>query len=238
MKFQLLPPASEGWGKVIFSVCSHLRGGGVTCPGLDGGRGYPIQVWMVGGYPISGLGWGVPHLRSGVGGYPISGQRVPHLRFGMGGTPSQVWGGGYPISGLGWGVPHLRYRGDTSARSGYGGVPRVPLPDRSRWWGGTQGTPTIKTWLGYPPPTIKTWLGYSPPWDGVPPTIKTWLGYPHPGMGYPPTHPHPWDGYPPQHGTGYPPTWPPPRQSSIASTCYAAGGVPLAFTQEDFLVLN
>ena len=27
------------------------------------------------------------------------------------------------------------------------------------------------------------------------------------------------------------------RQSSIASTCYAAGGVPLAFTQGDFLVL-
>ena len=26
-------------------------------------------------------------------------------------------------------------------------------------------------------------------------------------------------------------------QSRIASTCYAAGGVPLAFTQEDFLVL-
>ena len=29
---------------------------------------------------------------------------------------------------------------------------------------------------------------------------------------------------------------PPIRQSSIASTCYAAGGMPLAFTQEDFLV--
>ena len=27
------------------------------------------------------------------------------------------------------------------------------------------------------------------------------------------------------------------RQSSIASSCYAAGGVPLAFTQEDFLVV-
>ena len=29
---------------------------------------------------------------------------------------------------------------------------------------------------------------------------------------------------------------PPIAQSSIASTCYAVGGVPLAFTQEDFLV--
>ena len=36
---------------------------------------------------------------------------------------------------------------------------------------------------------------------------------------------------------GYTPP-PPIRQSSIASTCYAAGGMPLAFTQEDFLVLQ
>ena len=40
-------------------------------------------------------------------------------------------------------------------------------------------------------------------------------------------------GYPDQVWMGYPP---PIRQSSIASTCYAVGGVPLAFTQEDFLV--
>ena len=87
-----LPPASEGWGKVIFSVCSHLQGGG---------------------YPISGLR-GVPHLRSGVphlrseGGYPISGQGVPHLR-------SE---GGYPISGLRWGGGTLaRSGGGTMARS-------------------------------------------------------------------------------------------------------------------------
>ena len=48
-------------------------------------------------------------------------------------------------------------------------------------------------------------------------------GYPHPGMEYPPT----WDGVP--H---------PPRQSSIVSTCYAAGSMPLAFTQEDILVFQ
>ena len=35
------------------------------------------------------------------------------------------------------------------------------------------------------------------------------------------------------------PSLPPPiAQSSIASTCYAAGCVPLAFTQEDFLVVT
>ena len=66
-----LPPASEGWGKVLCSVCSSvhtLKGGGVPWPGLDGGGGggtparcgwgvplpgfdggvYPGQVWMVG----------------------------------------------------------------------------------------------------------------------------------------------------------------------------------------------
>ena len=40
-------------------------------------------------------------------------------------------------------------------------------------------------------------------------------------------------------GGGYP-GYPPPhsiRQSSIASTCYPAGGMPLAFTQENFLVI-
>ena len=48
----LLPPASEGWGKVIFSVCPHLQGG-YPVPGLDGGT--PSQVWT-GGYPILLMG--------------------------------------------------------------------------------------------------------------------------------------------------------------------------------------
>ena len=42
--------------------------------------------------------------------------------------------------------------------------------------------------------------------DGGVPPIQDWMGYPHPVR----------------------------RQISIASTCYAAGGMPLAFTQEDF----
>ena len=35
----LLPPASEGWGKVLLSVCQSTPrlGGGVPQPGLDGG---------------------------------------------------------------------------------------------------------------------------------------------------------------------------------------------------------
>ena len=48
------------------------------------------------------------------------------------------------------------------------------------------------------------------------------------GGGYPRSG---WSG-----GTqGNPPTM---RQNSRASTCYPAGGMPLAFTQEDFLVFN
>ena len=43
-------PPSEGWGKVIVSVCSHF-GGGV--PGLRFSGGYPIQPWTGGGYPVS-----------------------------------------------------------------------------------------------------------------------------------------------------------------------------------------
>ena len=38
-------------------------------------------------------------------------------------------------------------------------------------------------------------------------------------------------------GKGAPPCWPPPHRSNIACTCYAAVAMPLAFTQEDFLVV-
>ena len=67
---------------------------------------------------------------------------------------------------------------------------------------------------------------HGPGLDGVPP--RPGMGYPpRPGMGYPPG---PGTGYPPRPGMGYPPS------PSIASTCYAACSMPLAFTQEDFLV--
>ena len=92
-----------------------------------------------------------------------------------------------------------------------GGYP----PTRSGWWGrypirglDGRGRPPSQVWM----------MGW-----GVPPS-QVWMvgGTPHLGSG--------WWGVP----------WVPPpmRQSSIASTCYAAGGVPLAFTQEDFLVGN
>ena len=65
---QSLPPASEGWGKVIFSVCVlvHILTGGRDTPSQvrtgvlyqvqpdEGGGGtlYPRSQW---GYPIPGL---------------------------------------------------------------------------------------------------------------------------------------------------------------------------------------
>ena len=82
------------------------------------------------------------------------------------------------------------------------------VPRSMSGWGGTPS----QVWVGgYP----ITGLGGIPSqvWMGVPPTMTGW-GTPH----------HDWIGYPPI------------RQSSIVSTCYTAGGMPLAFTQEDFLV--
>ena len=62
-----LPPASKGWGKVIFSVCvsSHLDGEGGN-PSTDGGIPFPGQS---GRYPFPSWGGGTPF--PGPGGVPI-----------------------------------------------------------------------------------------------------------------------------------------------------------------------
>ena len=65
-------------------------------------------------------------------------------------------------------------------------------------------------------------------WGGVTPS-QVQLG----GGGYTRVPPiQDWIGYLPVQ------TPPPPSAISNVNTCYAAGGVPLAFTQEDFLVLR
>ena len=90
-KLTLLPPASQGWGKVIFSVyvsvhtstgggVPHLPMGGYPIPGQDGG--YPIPGPDRGQYPIIGPDGGIPHPRSGWG--------VPHPRSGQGYPPSRM----------------------------------------------------------------------------------------------------------------------------------------------------
>ena len=220
-----------------------MSGWGVPRPGLDGGGGYPGQVWMI-GYPIPGLdggrvpqpgldggvgtlslGWGVPQTGLDGGGVPQPGLDggVCTLSLG-GGTPARSgwWGGVYPIQGLGW-------------EGGYSGqfwmmgypIPWVGIPHpRSGWW---EDTPTRSGW----------WGGYPIPGVGGTPDRSGWGGVPQPGLdGGVGTLSLGWGGTPARTGWwgGDPPT-PPIRQSSIASTCHAAGGMPLAFTQEDFLVV-
>ena len=132
----------------------------------------------------------------------------------VGGYPIQVWMVG--------GVPHLRSEG---------GTPHHPDLDEVPPWDGVPPTPHLG-W-GTPHHPDLDWVPASQVWmvggtKGTPSTIQTLLGYP-PGMGTP--HPRPEMWYPPHHpeldGVSPQPT----RQSS-----YAAGGMPLAFTQEDFLV--
>ena len=161
------------------------------------------------------------------------------------GVPQSGLGGGYSIPGLaGGGVPHPRSGlgvGGPHPRSGWG-VPGVP-PNQVRMgypldlgWGTPldmgQGTPLD---LGWGTPSPRHGQGTPWTWDRVPP---------RPGTGYPPDLGR---GTPPDLGRGTPQTWdrvPPPTDlgwgtppPGIASTCYAAGGMPLAFTQEDLLVV-
>ena len=71
-------------------------------------------------------------------------------------------------------------------------------------------------------------------WVGGVPHLRSG-GYPM-SRGYPMSGAYPIYGGVPHVRGGTPSPGPPIAQSSIASTCYAAGGLPLAFTQEDFLV--
>ena len=138
-----VPPASERWGKVLFSVClsvhTSMRGGG-----------YPSQVWMVGGgYP--GMVWMV-----GAGGYPSQVWMMgwyPSQVWMVRGYSSQVWmvGGylGYPQPGLdGGGIPpgQVWMVGGTWV-SPEPGLDGVPPPTMTGW-----GTPPTMTGWGTTPP--------------------------------------------------------------------------------------
>ena len=154
-------------------------------------------------------------ISGGGGWYPISsldgGGGYTISGVDRGGTPFQVQVVWYPIPGLDRGVLH----------PADGGGEGYPIP-------GLDGGYRILLMGGYPhqrldevpPPQSKSKWGNSrlsrTGWGPIP-WVKEWLGYP-PLI-------EDWMGYPP-----------PISQSSIASTCFAADGMPLAFTQEDFLV--
>ena len=133
-------------------------------------------------------------------------------------SPHLDWGRGqYPIPGLDGGgtlgIPLARTRWGTP-RSGLDGG---TLPPARTGRGTTPG----QDWMGYPSPS-QDWMGLShlarTGWGIPPPPGLDGLHTPPSQLGL--------DGITPA----------PIRQSSIASTCYAAVGMPLAFTQEDFLV--
>ena len=144
----------------------------------------------------------------------------PPFRGGGGGTPSQVceWGG-YPIPGVG---------GGTLSQVWVEGVPRP------RSGGVPQPGTVLSTSCSSLSQRVQHRGLLRPEWDYF--QVQVWMvggGTPIPCQG---VH---WPGldgggYPIPGLRGYP--YPPIRQSNIASTCYAAGGMPLAFTQENFLV--
>ena len=73
----LLPPASEGWGKVMFSVCSHLGGGGSVQPAGGGSvqpGGGQSSWWGGGSVQPAGGGGGVSQDRTyyTAGGMPLA----------------------------------------------------------------------------------------------------------------------------------------------------------------------
>ena len=58
--YELLPPASEGWGKVLFSVCQSTPGG-VPMLRIEFLVSLCVSVYTsMGGYPVSDPGRGVP----------------------------------------------------------------------------------------------------------------------------------------------------------------------------------
>ena len=110
-----LPPASEGRGKIIFSLCVSVHTstrGGVPCPPERGGgvphprsrmeEGYPHLKSRTGGTPSQVQDGGYPYLGSRMGGYPYLGSRKGYPISGQGGMPSQDRG--YPIPGQDWGL--------------------------------------------------------------------------------------------------------------------------------------
>ena len=96
----------------------------------------------------------------------------------------------------------------------------------SQVWMGRYPIPGRSGWRGYPIPSLNGADTSSQVQIGGAPS-QVWMGgAPHPRSGWSTL------GYPHQGLDGVPLSR---RQISIASTCYAAGSMPLVFTQDDFL---
>ena len=127
------------------------------------------------------------------------------------------------------------------SRSGYPPWGEYPVRSRSRY------PPGGGTWSGTPPGGPGTPPGgvpsqVPPGGSGYPPWGGTWSG-PGPGNHPPPggVRVPPLGGYPVRSRSRYPPrggtrSGGVPGQDNRRSTHYTAGGMPLAFMQEDFLV--
>ena len=256
-----LPPASEGWREVIFSLCVsiHTWGGYLIQPWMWGREGgYLIQPWMGerGGGTWSSLGRGEGGTWSSLGregrGYliqPWMGRERGYL--------IESWtgegGGGVPVSEKGkifdtrFGLIHVQ----NGKKYFCQGTPPPPSKGKIFWH---------QIWLD----TCLDWekkffvKGHPPP----PPPVKgkffdTRFGLIHVQTGKkkffvkghpPPPPPPPVKGkfFDTRFGLIHVQTGKkkflsrehPPPPPGIARNCYghAAGGMPLAFTQEDFLV--
>ena len=201
-------------------------------------RGVP-QPGPGGGVPLLGVPHlGYPPIRPGQGGYPTlgtphpvgPGHGVPLLGGHLGTSLSDLaggcpcWVGGTPAGG----VTHLRYPTSDLA----GGYPCKGYPTSGNPLSDLAGGAT-PAW-GYPtsgiPPPIRPGQGY-PCWGPRVPPCQTWTGGTPAGGVTPPRIP------PIRPGWGYPCQGGYPTSGNRWSTWYTAVGMPLVFTQEDFLFL-
>ena len=131
-------------------------------------------------------------------------------------SPSHFTSNHCPMSFLGVSQVPGSFRDLCSQVLSRGGT---PVPNRGRGTlvpGGGYSCPGVlcQPGLGYPYPPLQNRTGV--------PLARTGLGYSPPPSG--------------QDRTGVPGYTSPPNQINRVSTCYTVGGMPLAFTQEDFLV--
>ena len=149
-----------------------------------------------------------PSSTSSQGDTPI----LPDVCGGGEGTPYFRMGGGMGTP-CGWCRGGLLHLADGGTPSGWQGQVTP-----SGWWRILFGTPPHLDWMGVLP-SHQDWMGY-PHWDWirVPPLGLNLVA---PGQDW--------------MGVHLPPIR---REISRVSTCYAAGGMPLAFMQEDLLVFH